>query len=147
MNRKNALLIFIGVLIDQITKLLAQKYLDFFNPLDIIPNALSFQLVHNYGAAYGILQNQRVFLLTISILVITLCVKYFTKIAPSKIAQIGLVFLLIGTIGNFIDRLYLGYVVDFIDIRLFPVFNIADMSIDIGICFFIGDIFLQKNDT
>jgi len=146
MQRKDIIFIAIGVLIDQVTKYIAQFNLTFFKGVEIIPNALTFQLVHNYGAAYGILQNQRLFLLLVSAAVIVFCFLFSKKIATTTAAKYGLLFLLIGTIGNFIDRLLLGYVIDFIDIRIFPVFNIADVSIDIGIGCFILDIFLQKND-
>lgn len=146
MQKKDYIFIFIGVLFDQVTKHIAQAKLTFFDGVDIIQNVLTFQLVHNYGAAYGILENQRFFLLTVSFLVIIFCILFSNKIITSTAARYGLLFLLIGTIGNFIDRLFLGYVIDFINIRIFPVFNLADVSIDIGIGCFILDIFLQKNE-
>lgn len=146
MTKKDVLFIFIGVLIDQASKHIAQNTLSFFKGLHAIPNILNFQLVHNYGAAYGILQHQRLFLLLVSLAVIIFSVLFTKKIATSTAAKYGLLFLLIGTVGNFIDRLLFGYVIDFIDIHIFPVFNIADISINIGIGFFILDIFLQKND-
>ena len=64
MVRIHFTLVFFGLLMDQFTKIFANKSLSFFLPKVIIPKVLSFQLVHNYGAAYGILQNQRVFLLS-----------------------------------------------------------------------------------
>ena len=70
-------------------------------------------------------------------MVIFICVVFSRVIATTKWSKLGLSFLLIGAIGNFLDRLFLGYVIDFIDIKIFPVFNIADVCIDIGICFFI----------
>ena len=85
----------------------------------IIPNILEFQLVHNYGAAYGILQNQRIFLCTVSLVVIIGCILFRDKIATTKVAQYGVIFLLIGSMGNCIDRLLFGYVIDFINIHIF----------------------------
>lgn len=131
-----------GLCIDQITKHLSQAYLSFWVSKTIIPNVLFFQLVHNYGAAYGIFQHQRLFLLCISGMVIAGGFFFARSICTSIWARWGLALLLIGAIGNFIDRLFLGYVIDFIDIRIFPVFNIADMCIDAGIgCFLIDTFF------
>jgi len=137
----------LGVMLDQLTKYMAQSHLTFYKPLAVF-KGLSFQLVHNYGAAYGILQNQRLFLLTVSVVVMAVCFVWFNKIATTKWSRWGLVLLLIGTIGNFMDRVLLGYVIDFIDIRIFPVFNIADMAIDAGIfCFVCEMIFTKKRVT
>jgi signal peptidase II len=138
-------LIFVGVSIDQITKIVAEKYLHFMQPVTLIDGALSFQLVHNYGAAYGILQGHRFFLLAISALVFLVCIKYAKSLATSQYSEWGLGFLLIGTVGNFLDRLYLGFVIDFVDIGLFPVFNIADVCIDIGIVLFLLELWMVKD--
>lgn len=135
----------LGVSIDQLTKLAAQKYLSFYSAIEVIPQTLFFQLVHNYGAAYGIFQHQRLFLLIVSGCVIIGSLFFRKKIAPTSLSSFGLQMLLIGAIGNFIDRLLLGYVVDFINIQIIPVFNIADIAINIGVLCFIGDIFINKN--
>ena len=70
LTRFNYALIIILVSLDQSSKWLAQTNLKFFNSVTIIPKLLSFDLVHNYGAAYGILQNQRLFLLAVTLIVI-----------------------------------------------------------------------------
>jgi len=136
-----------GVFIDLLTKRLAEHFLSFWVPKQLIPSALSFQLVHNFGAAYGIFQNQRAMLLGISGIVIVGGFIFAKQIGTSKWAKWGLCFLLIGAIGNFVDRLVLGYVVDFIDIHIFPVFNIADVCIDIGIGCFLLDMFFQGREA
>ena len=61
--------------------------------------------------------------------------------------KLSLSLILGGAVGNLIDRIWLGYVVDFIDIRIFPVFNLADIFINIGVICFIIDIFNSKNET
>ncbi|RAP37285.1 signal peptidase II [Candidatus Marinamargulisbacteria bacterium SCGC AAA071-K20] len=143
MPRIHFSIVILGILIDQYTKILANKTLSFFLPKVIIPKLLSFHLVHNYGAAYGILQGQRTFLLTVSVLVIFICVVFSRVIATSRWSKLGLSFLLIGAVGNFLDRAFLGYVIDFVDIKIFPVFNIADICIDIGIGFFVLEFILS----
>ena len=90
---------------------------------------VSFQLVHNYGAAYGILSHQRILLIAISIAVLAGGIFFRKEIAISNWSRWGMVMIAIGTVGNLIDRIYLGFVVDFINIQIIPVFNIADIAI------------------
>ena len=137
----------IGISLDQGSKYLAQKSLSYFIPKIIIPNGLSFQLVHNYGAAYGVLQGQRWLLLTMSFLVLLGCLIFRRQLTTSPYSKLGLLFLVIGTVGNFTDRLFRGYVIDFINIHVLPVFNVADMCIDFGVFLFILEVFLVKNGT
>ena len=128
-----------GLLIDQVTKYWAESTLSFYVAKPVT-SFLSFQLVHNYGAAYGIFQNQRVFLLLVSLMVGVVCLMWLKRADNSFWMTLGLAFILIGAWGNFLDRLLLGYVIDFIDIRIFPVFNVADMSIDAGIACLVMDM-------
>ncbi len=140
-------MIFVLVFLDQSTKWLAQTKLLFFQSVTIIPNVFTFDLVHNYGAAYGILQNQRLFLLSVTAIVIFGGIFFSKTIIQSKWSHYGLVFLLSGAIGNGIDRLFLGYVIDFINIKIFPVFNFADIFIDIAVGCFIMDIIVNGKKT
>ncbi len=85
--------------------------------------------VKNYGAAFGILQGYTTFLIIISVIVILICVYYYRE----KNLRLALSFILAGTISNLIDRVLLGYVRDFIDLRIWPVFNFADSFNVVGI--------------
>jgi signal peptidase II len=143
-NKNYTALILAGIILDQLSKYLAKTYLSFYHALHIIKPILSFQLVYNRGAAYGILQNQRLFLLLVSFSVLVICYLLRNKIAATPYAKLALSFILIGACGNFLDRLFLGYVIDFINIRIFPLFNIADMSINLGIFFLILDMFTNR---
>ena len=137
----------VGVILDQWTKYWAVSTLSFWSSNVIIPPILKFQLVYNYGAAYGILQNQRLFLLAVSGIVVVIAAFFYRLIVSTAWSKWGLVFIMIGTIGNSLDRLLLGYVVDFIDITIIPVFNIADISINIGvICFIIEMISISRKN-
>ncbi len=147
LTRFNYALIIILVSLDQSSKWLAQTNLKFFNSVSVIPKLLSFDLVHNYGAAYGILQNQRLFLLAVTFIVIIGGIVFAKSIIQSKYSQYGLLFLLAGAIGNGIDRLLLGYVIDFINIKIFPVFNFADIFIDIAVGCFIIDMIINGKKT
>ena len=101
----------------------------------IIPKILSFSYVENRGAAFGILQDKRWVFMTLSVLLIALLIfiiKYAKITHPLFIISTS--FILGGGIGNMIDRIFLGYVVDFIKATFidFPVFNIADSAVVVG---------------
>jgi len=130
------------ILIDQFT-----KYIMFYNKkLFINKDFLLFKLdfVKNYGAAFNIFSGSRIFLSLISIFFsIVLIYLIFRKNTLNPIDLYSYSFILGGTIGNGIDRLYKGFVVDFINLNIinFPVFNIADISINIGFIFLLYNIF------
>ena len=130
------------VLIDQFT-----KYLMFYNKkLFLNKDFLLFKLdfVKNYGAAFNIFSGNRIFLSLISILFsILLIYLIFRKNTLNSFDLYSYSFILGGTIGNGIDRIYKGFVVDFINLNIinFPVFNIADISINIGFIFLLYNIF------
>ena len=130
------------VLVDQIT-----KYMIFYNYNTFLnKDFLLFKLdyVKNYGAAFNIFSGSRIFLASISI-VFSVILLYFIirKSNKNSINLYSYSFILGGTIGNGIDRIFNGYVIDFINLNIinFPVFNIADLSINIGFIFLIYSIF------
>lgn len=132
--RRCWVLVFIcGVVVDQMLKSWASSALDFISEKVVISGVLSFQLVHNYGAAYGIFQNQKVFLILVSVGFIVFSLVFRRLLVSSVWSEWGIVFIYIGAIGNLWDRVVLGYVVDFINIYILPVFNIADICINIGV--------------
>ena len=130
------------VLIDQFT-----KYLMIYNKkLFINKDFLLFKLdfVKNYGAAFNIFSGSRIFLSLISILFsILLIYLIIRKNTLNSFDLYSYSFILGGTIGNGIDRIYKGFVVDFINLNIinFPVFNIADISINIGFIILLYNIF------
>ena len=130
------------VLIDQFT-----KYLMFYNKkLFINKDFLLFKLdfVKNYGAAFNIFSGSRILLSLISIFFsILLIYLILRKNTLNSFDLYSYSFILGGTIGNGIDRIYRGFVVDFINLNIikFPVFNIADISINIGFIFLLYNIF------
>ena len=136
---------FFIILIDQFT-----KYLMFYNhKLFINKDFLLFRLdyVKNYGAAFNILSGSRIFLSFISIIFSILLI--YLMLRKNNLNVIDLYsysFILGGTIGNGIDRILKGYVIDFINLNIinFPVFNIADISINFGFIFLLYKIF-KKN--
>ena len=133
------------IILDQLT-----KYLMFYNYKKIINNDfLLFRLdfVKNYGAAFNIFSGNRIFLSCISIIfsiVITYLISRKNTFNTYELYSYS--FILGGTIGNGIDRILRGFVIDFINLNIidFPVFNIADISINIGFIFLLYSILKNK---
>lgn len=125
-----------GIALDQLTKWLAVKFLLPVGTVPIIRDALHLTYAENRGAAFGMLANHRwVFLLTSTITIIGVGLYlYFGHASDSVLTGVSLSMILSGGIGNMIDRLALGYVVDFIDFRLinFAIFNGADSFVCVG---------------
>ncbi len=125
------------IVIDQVTKKIAVSKLMGSESIVLVDGVLSLTYVENRGAAYGILSDYRVILLLITVLLIGFLIYVFfntEKFFKSKFAKLIIATILAGAIGNMIDRVFLGYVVDFIHLTFinFPVFNIADICITMG---------------
>ena len=130
------------VLIDQFTKYLISYNTKLFINKDFLLFKLDF--VKNYGAAFNIFSGSRLFLSLISIIFSILLIYLILRKNNLNILDLySYSFILGGTIGNGIDRIYKGFVVDFINLNIinFPVFNIADISINIGFIFLLYNIF------
>lgn len=119
--------------IDRAAKYLILDKLSQGQSIEIIPKIFHLTLVLNTGAAFGIFKNGRVFFTASSLLVIALIVFYALYCRRLGLfLSIAMGLILGGAIGNLIDRLVFGHVIDFLDFRIWPVFNIADSSITIG---------------
>jgi len=133
------------VLIDQFTKYLMFNNYKIFINKDFLLFRLDF--VKNYGAAFNIFSGSRIFLSFISIIFsILLIYLILRKNTLNSFDLYSYSFILGGTVGNGIDRIYRGFVVDFINLNIinFPVFNIADISINIGFIILLYNIFKNK---
>ncbi len=139
------------IILDQVTKYLAVKYLFGQAPVVMIPEHFEFRFVKNYGAAFGILQEKRIFFVIITTIVILFMIYFLFKNyrSLSKLAIFSISILLGGAVGNYIDRIRLGYVVDFIRINIFksydfPVFNAADIFIVVGTILIVYVVLFDK---
>ena len=134
------------IIIDQITKYsMLRNYKTFINKDFIF---FKLDLVKNYGAAFNIFSGSRIFLSMISIIISIILLSLIVKKYTTNILDLySYSFMLGGTIGNGIDRIYRGFVIDFINLNFinFPVFNIADITINIGFILIIYSIF--KNNS
>lgn len=146
------LITIVSILLDQFTKYLAVINLKGNASIHVIGDFFRLTYVENRGAAFGMLQNQRWFFIITTILLIFLLIYmiwFNKKITNAGKLTLSLVFG--GAIGNFIDRVRLAYVIDFFDVRFgefydFPVFNIADSCLVVGIGILILLILFNKFD-
>jgi len=139
------------IILDQASKLSAARSLDLWRPRVIINGFFSLTLVHNRGAAFGLLPRHTTLFIFLSLLTIGLLLlfyrRYFCRGTLFRLAA-GLV--LGGAVGNLIDRIRYNYVVDFLDFQVgdyhWPAFNLADSSICVGVAFLIGLAVFSKKE-
>lgn len=134
---------------DQLTKMIVDKTLNLGTGYSIIDNFFYFTYVHNFGAAWGILQGKMILFFLVSIIAAVGICYYFLQTHPyQQLTRFGLVLIFSGMVGNLIDRLVLGYVRDFIDFIIFgydfPVFNVADMAIVIGVGLLLFELAIEE---
>jgi len=142
---------FVVIILDQVTKAIATANLEMWTPIEVIP-FFNFMLAHNTGAAFSFLADsggwQRWFFSIIAFVVSIAIVVWIKKLKPEeKVMGISLALILGGAVGNLIDRVRFGYVVDFLDVYVgtshWPAFNIADSAITIGAAIMIISSFRQ----
>lgn len=138
------IVIVISLILDIGSKYYISKNFIVYGSKTIIKNFLDITYVKNTGAAFSILEENTWMITIISLMIIMGVIYYVYKNKPSNnIENIGYGMVIGGALGNFIDRIIYGYVIDFIDINLFgwnyPVFNIADVMIVIGVFLLVID--------
>ncbi len=125
--------------VDIVTKIFAAKNLLQVGTVPLWKDVFHLTYVENRGAAFGVFQNGRIFFIAVTVLVIALAIfavyKYYKN---SKLPKTAITFIISGATGNLLDRVFRGFVVDFLDFRLinFPVFNVADIFVVIGAALF-----------
>ncbi len=141
-----------GVIIalDQFTKALVVKHIPFLGtwlPPQVADLEPYFRIVHwhNSGAAFGLFQNGNLIFTILAIVASAFIVAFFPTIDKREWGlRTAMIFQLAGAVGNLIDRLRFGYVIDYISIKDFPVFNIADASISVGVAILLLDVLLTE---
>ena len=140
------ILILIGVIlggigIDQITKIIVSSNMELYESISVIPKTFNITYIQNRGAAFGMLSNHRWVFMAVSILaIIGMCVYLFRFSKEGMFFKVGLALIISGGIGNMIDRIFLGYVVDMIEATFietlfgwsFAIFNVADSFVCVG---------------
>lgn len=159
MNKKNGLknyvmaviLVIVAVLIDQYTKYLAVTHLKDGPAFVLIDNVFELNYLENRGAAFGLLQNRQIFFVCVAILIFAFILYCYVRIPKTgRYLPLRLcgVFIVAGAAGNLIDRIRLGYVVDFFYFRLidFPVFNVADIYVTVSFAVLLILIFFRYKE-
>lgn len=149
-----ALIVLTVVMLDQLTKWLVTGSMRLHESIAIIPDFFSLTYIRNSGAAFGILAGSHagfrlVFFALTSVLALVLLGTIYARLSPADwIGQVSVASIFGGAVGNLIDRIRAGEVIDFLDFSLWghhwPAFNVADAAITVGVCFLIGHLFQQK---
>ena len=130
----------VSVIADQISKLIVVNSMALGETVPVIEDVFHFTYIQNRGAAFGMLANNRwVFMILSTVAIVVMCVYLFKYCEESTFTKIGMALIIGGGIGNMIDRVALGYVIDMIDCRFidFYVFNVADSCVCVG-AFMVG---------
>ena len=138
MYKKLTIYTIILILIDQIIKIVVNSSLKLYESITIIKNIFNITYVQNKGAAWSILAGNRFLLISIAIIALFLIFIFFIK--DNKLSKLEIIFyslLISGIVGNLIDRIIYGYVIDYLDFNIFgynfPIFNFADILIVVSV--------------
>jgi signal peptidase II len=156
MNRNIHYYVFIVffLILDQVSKILIDRYIHLYNSVKVIPGFFNLSHIRNKGAIFGFFSRSGstiVFLLLTfaSLAALCLVVYYFIKVPPGeKLMKFSLSLIMAGALGNLFDRIFRGYVIDFLDFHIknhhFPFFNVADSCITVGAFLLIFVFFFKK---
>ena len=152
-NKFNLTLFFLFltlVILDQVTKALVINFFNLYDSVALLP-MINLTFVVNYGFAFGLLNNPSLNQILVSLVILAIIIYFLYLLIKTqdKIFQLTLTLILAGALGNFIDRIFRGFVIDFIDIYIgkyhWPAFNIADSCITVGfVVLMINILFLNK---
>ncbi len=138
------------VILDQVTKTLVINFFNLYDSVVLLP-IMNLTFVVNYGFAFGLLNNPSLNQILVSLVILAIIIYFLYLLIKTqdKIFQLTLTLILAGALGNFIDRIFRGFVIDFIDIYIgkyhWPAFNIADSCITVGfVVLMINILFLNK---
>jgi len=142
------------ILLDQLTKALIVKTVPFYGSVKVIPGFLDLTHIHNKGAILGLFNRSEqpwttVLLLLLNAAALGLVIFYFSKTAEKEgVARLALAMIVGGALGNVVDRITRGYVVDFVEMHVgkfhWPTYNVADASITIGAVLLIASVIFRR---
>lgn len=142
----------VGIIIDQITKVAIDRSMTLFDSIPVVEDFFNITYVRNKGAAFSFLSNaswRLPFFITISIVAAIVILVAFRRLRDNqKLAHISLAMIFSGAVGNLIDRIRLGEVIDFLDVHWYrlhwPAFNVADSLICVGVFLLAVDMILEE---
>lgn len=139
---------FLVILLDQSTKYIVKTQMKPYESFPVLKPILYITYVKNRGAAFSLFEGKIIFFTVISLIVTSIILFYLIK-GPKDlyITKFSLALILGGTVGNLLDRIRLGYVIDFIDLRIWPVFNMADTFIVVGVLLLSYILIFEKENV
>ena len=141
------LIAIIWLVLDQVSKYYVMNHFAIGESVSVIQNVFHLTYIINRGAAFGMLANQRWFFLVVAFILIIVYAIYHKKVNRGPISlRIGSALLISGAIGNGIDRYVLHGVVDFFDFRIWPIFNVADIGICVGVACIIYNLLRNEHE-
>ncbi|MFW6287826.1 MAG: signal peptidase II [bacterium] len=138
------IIILLIIIFDQVIKLIVTNTLSYGQSVVVINEIFHLTYVRNRGAGFGILQGQRTLFIIITIIIIIVLYLYRQRTEKNRYLDIAMALIIGGAIGNLIDRIRLHYVIDYLDFRIWPVFNLADSAVVVGVGILL--IYLWKYD-
>ena len=136
MVKKNVLALWIAAVIfvaDQAVKYILISTIGIGNSLDVIPKIFSFSIITNEGITFGLFQGNNILFAFVTLIIIGVILFFYHSIPKASVSQVGIGCILGGALGNLTDRIFRGAVVDFINVHVWPIFNLADCAISIGV--------------
>lgn len=137
MKKRVLIISFITLFIDLLTKFIIFSFDKFEDSVVVIKNFFKITPIKNYGAAFSTFENMNILLITISVIILIYLLLSINKVKNTRLNALAYGLLIGGLLGNLIDRLFFGYVRDFLSFKLwkfnFTIFNIADIGIVVGI--------------
>ena len=126
-------IIMVTVLVDQISKLMVQQTISQGDSIAVLPPIFHLTYIQNPGAAFGLLAHQTEFFIAVTVIILAAIFWAYRQLAGDRLwMRVSLGLVAGGALGNLIDRVRVGKVIDFLDFRIWPVFNFADMAIVVG---------------
>lgn len=140
-------IIVLSLLLDQASKAMVQMLMYHGESIPVVPPVFYLTYILNPGAAFGLLAHQTSFFIAVTVILATGVLLGYKKLPRERyLLRYGLGLVVGGALGNLIDRLRHGFVVDFLDFRIWPVFNLADMAIVTGACLLVWELFHSSDE-
>lgn len=147
MNKKILIIGICLLVVDFISKMIISSLMSIDESIKVIKNFLYITYVRNEGVAFSFLEGSLIFIILMSFIAIFFIIYYISHKKISKLESVGFGLILGGAFGNLIDRVFYGYVIDFIDVYIFgydyPIFNVADIGVVVGVFVIIINSFIE----
>jgi signal peptidase II len=121
------------IIVERIVKFYVTEYLRLGESIPVISNVFMITRSENTGAGFGVLAGQNWLFIGAALLVILMIIYFYNKIIYDRLLVFASAFILAGTVGNMMDRLFFGRVIDYLDFAFWPTFNLSDVSLVIGV--------------